>query len=486
MTTTAPTSARPDAHPDPTSTTTGPPGPNRRGGYLVPACTAVVIALYVTSALLSAGSTKGSDFHRREAAAIADGHLDIRPVPRALRSLPDPYDAGANLRTRVDDDVQDLAYRNGRLYSAHGLTLPVLLLPSELVLGTAPPNWVITLAGGCAGFLAGVAALRRLRRRFMPGLPDWAAATTVLAFGLCGPTWVLMSTGNGYEAAIATAFAMTMGGAALLLRATGEPPRLRRPSAAAGSTLLALAVGARPTAIVAVAFVAVSTVWVLASRRRWTDPTTRSRVVGDASALVVPYGSILCALAVVNVVRFGSPIEFGFGYQLSVWNMTTYPMGRIGYLGPNLADYLVALPRLAGRFPWVRLRPMIGGNRPDVHTAEPVVGLLFLAPVVVVGFAALTRTFGSMRRHAAALAVTTASAATVGAATLVVVSLPFNTSTLRYSVDGAPLLVLAACVGWAWARNRSSDPDRTRALDVAWTASLVAGIVVSALVQVRV
>ena len=38
------------------------------------------------------------------------------------------------------------------------------------------------------------------------------------------------------------------------------------------------------------------------------------------------------ALALAIAVRFGAVTEFGFGYQLSVWDMTEYPKGRLAHL----------------------------------------------------------------------------------------------------------------------------------------------------------
>lgn len=448
---------------------------------------AVVMVLYAASAALFSNGGSGSDFHRRQAAAIADGHLDIRPVPDALRRLPDPYDARSNLAVRVDGGVQDLAYRDGRLYSAHGLTVPVLLLPSEALFGTAPTNAVLTVLAGWAGFLAGVWLLVQIRWRFLPSTPDRVLTAMVLAFGLCGPVWVLMSTGHGYEVAIAAAFALTMLGSALLLRATVARPGVGRWSAAGGSVCLALAIGARPTAAVGSLVVAAAAVVAVRERTRQPAPErSRRRLAGDLAALLLPYVAVAALLGVANVVRFGSPIEFGFGFQLSNWNMTRYPMGRPGYLLPNLADYLLAPPRLVGRFPWVRQRALIGGDRPDVHTAEPIVGLVFLAPVLVVGLAALVAGLRSMHRRAPGLATIAATSAAVGTAALVAVSFPFNTSTLRYAADAAPMLLVAAGVGWAWQRQTVTDRRRTRDLDRAWTVALVIGVVFTALVQVPV
>jgi hypothetical protein len=470
--------------------------PPRRRCRAVPLCTIVVLVLYAVSALALGRDATGSDMHRRQAAALADGHLDIRPVPVDLRGLDTPYDPVANAHVRLEQGMQDLAYRDGRLHSAHGLTVPLLLLPAEALVDASPPNWVVTLLAGWGGVLAGTWVLVQVRRRFVPATSDAALGAAILAFGLCGPVWVLMSVGNGYEAAIAVAFALTVTGIGLLLRATETLPRPSRWRAALGSALLAAAVGARPTAVVTAVVIAVVVVVVLAARRRRPDGeavdagVAPGSLAADLLAVVGPFALIGLLIAVSNAVRFGSPTEFGFGYQLSVWDMTEYPKGRLAYLPPNLADYLAAAPRLRAEFPWIGLRDTIGGNRPEDHTSEPIVGLLVLAPVLVVGAVALAATGRDMWTRCRGLAVAIAAAATTGVAALVAVSLPFNTSTLRYAADAAPLLLLAAAASWLYARtagaaDAGTTPSR-RAFDRAWAATLAAGALLTAAVQIGV
>ena len=235
--------------------------------------------------------------------------------------------------------------------------------------------------------------------------------------------------------------------------------------------LLGLAVGARPTMVAGAVVVAVAAVAVARS--------DRARAF---TSIVLPYAAVIGLLAWWNVARFGSPTEFGFGYQLSVWDMTRYPVYRAAYVGPNVADYLAAVPRLHRWWPWLSLRPLVGGDRPESHTAEPIVGVLLLAPVLPVGLACLATSFRSMWRGARALAVGAATAAVTGVLALVLVSLPFNTSTMRYAVDFTPMLLLAACAGWAWARSGSTGGERRR-LDVAWVVATALGVAVTTLVQ---
>ena len=447
-----------------------PVAPGRPGRRLTPVrCAAALVVLLYAVAALPARSVVTSDFHRRQAAAFAEGHLDIRPVPPDLARLDDPYDPSANLELRTDEGVQDLAYVDGRLYSAHGLTVPLVLLPMQFAFGWSPPNWVMTFAFGCAGLLAGAWLLCRIRRRYLPDLPSWIDPTLVLALGLCSPVWALMGFGGGYEVAIAAAFACTMGGAALLFRATATPARVARVPAVFGSLLLGLAVGARPTMLPAVLMVLVAVAVVVRTcpdRRRWP--------VAAVLALVLPYVAVLGLIGWYNATRFGSVDEFGFLYQLSVWHMPRYPLARPAYVVPNVADYLAAAPRVSGSWPWVSLRGLIGGDRPALHTSEPTIGLLLSAPVVPVGLTCLAVGATSMWRQARPLAVLVGTGLAVAPGSLLAVSLPFNTSSLRYLVDAAPLLLMVSCLGWAWIRSRA-EPTGTRGLDLAWVIALGSG-----------
>ena len=67
--------------------------------------------------------------------------------------------------------------------------------------------------------------------------------------------------------------------------------------------------------------------------------------------------------------------------------------------------------------------------------------------MLLVGWAALAASLRTMRARAHGLAVTALTALATGVLGLVAVSLPFNTSTMRYAVDFTPMLLVAACIG---------------------------------------
>jgi hypothetical protein len=102
---------------------------------------------------------------------------------------------------------------------------------------------------------------------------------------------------------------------------------------------------------------------------------------GDRRAFVktlIRFGAPIVAFAIVamiyNVVRFGSPIEFGHSYlevrqaaQIEQWGLLDYR-----YLSRNLTVALALLPELSGRAPWVQ----IGGHGLALWFTTPV--LLYL------------------------------------------------------------------------------------------------------------
>ena len=217
---------------------------------------------------------------------------------------------------------------------------------------------------------------------------------------------------------------------------------------------------------------------------------TRASLIADLLTVAGPFVVVGIGIAAANTVRFGSPTEFGFGLQLSVWDMTTYPRGRLSYLAPNLLDHVAAIPGHRSSFPWITLRPTIGGDRPSVHTSEPMIGLIFSALVLVVGAVAALPSGRAPWARARGLGTAVAAAATTGALLLVLVSWPFNTSSLRYTADGAPLLLLAAAGAWLTVRSDAPLASGTgagtggRRLDRAWLVALAVGIAVTAAVQV--
>jgi hypothetical protein len=271
---------------------------------------------------------------------------------------------------------------------------------------------------------------------------------------------------------------LTLVAAYFLLRSVREPSRPALWSAVLGSAAAAAAVGARPHLFVLAPFVVATGVVVY---RRAASGRARWR---GLAALAVPYLAIGMVLAVYNAARFGSAGEFGTTYQLAGMNMPKYPAYRLSYLGPNVVDYLFSWPRFGLDWPFVRLRPNTFVGNPAVHSNEPVAGVVVLSPLIAFGLACAIATRSWASRHLRPVLALAALAVAASFLSLVALSLPFNASTMRYSVDFAPLLVVAATIVCA-ATYRVVGRARWRTLFVAsWATIVVFGALVGiALVQ---
>ncbi len=96
----------------------------------------------------------------------------------------------------------------------------------------------------------------------------------------------------------------------------------------------------------------------------------RKVLVRTLARFAVPVVAFAIAGMIYNVVRFGSPMEFGHTYldvrqqtQIEQWGLASYH-----YLSRNLAVALTLLPELPGRAPWIQ----IGGHGLAVWITTPL------------------------------------------------------------------------------------------------------------------
>jgi hypothetical protein len=189
-------------------------------------------------------------------------------------------------------------------------------------------------------------------------------------------------------------------------------------------------------------------------------------------ALGAPYVFIGLLLASYNLARFGSVTEFGTTYQLAGYDMPKYPVYRLGYVWPNVKDYLFAFPRLEPVWPYLHLKrvSLIGPIQP--HTNEPVAGALWLFPSVTIGFGLVAARFRQLVQRMPGLVTIAAVGLGVSLLVLLAVSVPFNSSTMRYEIDFVPLVVIGVVVLVGGALATSPCSRRTLALGSVWLASV--------------
>lgn len=352
------------------------------------------------------GYTYDFDQYAHVANALLHGRtwLDLE-VPSGLARAANPYDPAVRARLLaegVNPIYWDYAYKDGHWYSYFGVVPAVLLYaPYQLLTGRMLPTSaaVLILMFFALVFLA--LLVIRLIARFAPGTSLAATSIAVVMMALGSNAGYLLFRRNFYSVPFAASLALTSLGlwiwlgaqdvrhvrsAAQRWRVSGAPA-LSLPRLGLGALCIATNFGCRPTFCLA-ALLGIVLFW----------PQIRAAAAGLAhgripwfKALQAPTVVLFAALAPVaplmayNVIRFGSPLDFGNAYQITVADMTRFHAPLADAL-PAIGYYLLLPLHITDRFPWVALSPT---PMPEWMYAEPMVaGLLTLCPLVLLAAAA--------------------------------------------------------------------------------------------------
>jgi hypothetical protein len=372
-------------------------------------------------------------------------HLLVAPDPNLL-ALPDPYDPVANQGLRI----HDLSLYHDHYYLYWGPTPALLLyIPFRLLqLGDLTDTLAVFIFA-FVGFCFSIACLRALAQRFVPDAPRWmlGAAAVALAFGNALP--FTLRRVAVYEVAITAGFCLSF--IALYLVITGLRDGVRLGRLGAASLLVGLAVGARPTMIVWALGLAVIAAVLY---RRTPDRRARLQVVGVLLGPVVLIGFLLM---LYNVLRFGGPTDFGQKYQLAGIDPRTHEGNKLAYVPPGLWYYLLSRPHLTLGFPFIYLAPPPASYpfTAPLHYdgVEVVGGLLPSAPFVVFAMAIPAVLRGTARRVALGVLA-------VGLFIILLTTFALGGATMRYEVDFASVLLIAAALGWVGLAVRLSGLRR--------------------------
>ncbi len=360
--------------------------------------------------------------------------LPITPHP-SLFLLSDPYDPGQNDPWRF----HDLSLYKGKYYMYFGVTPALILFIPFRALGLGMMPEPLAVAIFCsAGFLFSVLLFRRLVRQYLPSTPPWMQLLGLVCLGLSTTAPFLLRRPVMYEVAISCSYFLVMGGLYWLLTAylkDGPPWRL-----ALASLFLGLAVGARPNAIFAAAFILL--VWFVRFRSRMK---LRSPIrMLPSLSLFAPYATCLFLLGLYNHLRFGSWLEIGSRYQLAGVKMSDLGLSRVANIVPGLYMYLLSPAELSHKFPFFTfLSPGYPWALPAGYLAPERVGGVFANMPVTIGVLALPLILWRARRGSRELLVTLCCLAGLGLVNVAFLSFVLPGATMRYGPDYIPSLVLS-------------------------------------------
>lgn len=345
--------------------------------------------------------------YQKQAEALLDGHawLDI-DVPDWLARAENPYDYAFRHDTSAATGQPyyfDYAFHDGKYYCYDGI-LPVLtlFLPYKAVTGTDMSNQfaMSVLTAFAVASTAALALMVALRYDRWTTIRD-ATLYIVGTYLLSGITYLAYRP-TVYTEAIAMSYVCATAGIAFWLYADDVPDNeyVRKAPLVLGSTAVGCTLLARPLSFLCV-MLAFPIFWHrfhgLRHDERQFFGLAREAVV-NTSIVVLPMLLLGCICMWWNTVRFGSPLDFGYTYNLTGFDMTTHGTSKKRLI-LGLIMYFLAPLNLKSTFPYMvswgaepRAFTDIIESIPTMTIIEPYYGgLLAFCPFVAMGL----RLFGS-------------------------------------------------------------------------------------------
>ena len=262
------------------------------------------------------GGAVPSDIYGRQFDAWKKGQLELDiHVDERLAALENPYDPAARSAAKAKFSW-DYAFFNGKYYSYFGIA-PILTVhaPIYAVTGKLPNVPMACLILAVAGVIATAFAYREVVLRFSKKPSLWlfliGLAGTVCASGI----YLGALCSDMYYVAVLAAQVFSMAFVALAVRAMKtEKLWLRMTLLVLAAIALTLTVWSRPT--VALMCVAVFPLFIEFICKIKKDTLKDGLMTVGSFAIPLMMGA--AAVMWYNNARFGSPLDFGANYQLTV------------------------------------------------------------------------------------------------------------------------------------------------------------------------
>ena len=414
------------------------------------------------------------------------GQLNVkREAPPGLTQLADPYDPAVNTSYIWDKRYLslDMSYYKEKLYLYFGVT-PALVLfwPYVALTGHYLSHKGAVVIFYALGFLVDAGLLRAVRRRYFPEVSVWVAAAGVLTLGLATGALEVLSRCAVWEVAMSCGFAFTMLTLAAIWCALHEPKR-KVLWLVLASLAYGLAIGSRPSLLfgVIILLMPVAQAW-----RAAIEPSSRRRVGLLLVAAVGPVMLIGLGLMLYNTLRFDSPFEFGWHYQLAIgYHSNTAQQFSLHYLWFNFLFYFLEPMRWCGHFPFlqaVQLSPLPSGY---YGTGEPYSGILGNYPLVWLALAAPLVWRGRPVEVVSVLRWFVATVFLLFVICALTICLFFYASS-RYELDFLPALMLLAVIGiFGLERALVGSPVWRRIVRWGWCLLLAYSVVFNLLASVE-
>lgn len=329
-------------------------------------------------------STEGNQITKELVDAFEKGQvkLDFDP-PVELQNLENPYDLSQRNNSGISY-AWDHVYFEGNYYSYYGIAPVVLLfLPYHLITGFYfPCIWAVMLFG-----MVGILFLSKLYfviiKKWFGNLQINYVLMGLIILQLSSGIWMSISRAAFYEIAISSGFAFTLVGAYFLISSNiiGEG-KISKIRLALATSFLAIAVLCRPTLAV-YCIAALAFLYYGFKKQRNTEKNSRKNTIKYLLSALLPFVIFGGVQIAYNWARFGSPIDFGIQYSLTINDFTNSEYHSQFVLMIAYA-FLFAAPYLQPQFPFVYSSFQDFGTNgynyiDDKHVSGIAIGIFFRA-----------------------------------------------------------------------------------------------------------
>ncbi len=295
------------------------------------------------------------------AQAVLDGkvYIDNDDVPQSLIDMKNPYDTTARQQQSLltgDTYRWDVAYFNGHYYVYFGI-VPLLLmyLPCRIIFDGPFPSALGIIVFAAIFSLGVFKLLGYLCKNHFKNVSLGAYILTSIAFVNCCGAMFLVKRPDFYSLPIICAMAFVVWGIYFWFKGKSIEKK-KNMYFFLGSLCCALAVGCRPQSVLMCA-VALP---IFAGYFITDRPILKKEKIINLITLAIPFIVVASGIMYYNFIRFGSPIDFGSGYNLTTNDVTRRGF-NLGRTGLGLFTYLFQTPKFTAIFPYL--------EKTDIDTA---------------------------------------------------------------------------------------------------------------------
>ena len=274
-----------------------------------------------------------------------------------MLALENPYDLSQRSEAGVSYPWDHLFY-DGKYYSYYGIgTVLTLFLPYHLITGNYFPSLWATFIYSIAGIIFLSLSYYVFITRLFPKISKGIAISGLVIVQATSFVWYCITIGNFYELAQVSGFAFLTAGMFFLLRSgvVGEG-KISRPNICVATVLLSIAVLCRAVlalyCIVSLLFIYAGVRKIIRTSYEHTFRANKKPVITFLLAALVPFAVIGSVQMIYNYLRFGSILDFGIYYTLTIYDYQHiqfhFPLVLIA-----IYNYLFTVPKVSTVFPFV-------------------------------------------------------------------------------------------------------------------------------------